>query len=182
MKVNIKSKKIIKFDKNLILKSSYSEYELIKFIKSIKEKSFLQNKSLSSAPWKYIRKKKFNFFFLTKKNKNIVGVIIIINTRFSCHLSFLYLNRNYRNIGLGKNLINFFFLITRKKILTVHIFKKDKKVLKFYKDNGFVKLSEKAILKYKALKIWKQRVIKFDSKSLIERHIFYFHKKNKNLV
>ena len=109
MKVNIKTKKIIKFDENFILKSSYSEYELIKFIKSIKEKSFLQNKSLLSTPWKYIRKKNFNFFFLTKKNKNIVGVMIIINTRFSCHLSFLYLNHNYRNIGLGKNLINFFF-------------------------------------------------------------------------
>lgn len=167
--------KIKNLPKNFILRSSCSKMYLLKFLDGIKEKNFYQNKKISSPPWRYLKIKKFKFFFLLYKNKKIVGVIAIINTRFSHHLSFLYIKKNFRSLGLGKRLIKFFISISKKKLLTVHVFKKDKKVLRFYKDNGFKITSNQIIKNCSALKIWKQRVQKFDKKSLIKRYLLYLH-------
>jgi GNAT superfamily N-acetyltransferase len=169
-------RKFRNFPKNFLLRSNCSRVHLLNFLRQIKEKNFSQNKKISSPPWKYIKIKKFKFFFLSYKRKYIVGAMVIINTKFSSHLSFLYIKKNFRKLGLGKKLIKFFISITKKKLLTVHIFKKDKRVLKFYKDNGFVMVSKQIIKKHMRLKIWKQKVQKFDNKSLIQRHILYFYK------
>ena len=170
------NKKII-INKKYLLGSKFKLSNLLKFLSRIKEKNFLNNKNIHSPPWKYIKKKNFNFFFLSNQKSKIIGVITIINTKYSCHLSFLYLDHKYRNLGLGKILINFFLSISKKKLLTVHVFKNDLRVLKFYKQNGFLKSTNKSFLKYNALINWRKRVEKFDSNSLKKRNLLYYIKK-----
>ena len=169
------SKKVI-INKKYILGSKFKLPYLLKFLSRIKEKDFLNNKNIHLPPWKYIKKKNFNFFFLSNQKSKIIGVITIINTKYSCHLSFLYVDHKYRNLGLGKILINFFSSISKKKLLTVHVFKNDLRVLKFYKQNGFLKSTNKSFLKYNALFNWKKRVEKFDSSSLKKRNLLYYIK------
>lgn len=168
-------KKVI-INKKYFISSKFRLRNLLKFLSRIKEKNFLNNKNINSPPWKYFKKKIFFFFFIKSKSK-IIGVITIINTKYSCHLSFLYIDHKYRNLGLGKILINFFLSISKKKLLTVHVFKNDLRVLKFYKQNGFLKSTNKSFLKYDALINWKKRVEKFDSNSLKKRNLLYYIKK-----
>jgi ribosomal protein S18 acetylase RimI-like enzyme len=168
-------KKIL--NKKYFLSSVYKKQNLLKFINRIYEKGFLKNKDLESAPWKYLKKKNFNFYFLSNQKLRIIGAIVIINTKYSCHLSFLYLDHGFRNIGLGKSLVEFFFSIAKKNLLTVHIYKKNIRVFNFYKNFGFKKATNSCFLKFKNLLIWKMRVKKFDKKSLKKRYLLYYIKK-----
>lgn len=168
--------KKIKINNKYFLKTQYKKNELLKFIRRISENDFLKNRDITLTPWKYLNKKNFEFFFLTNLKSKIIGVIVIINTKYSCHLSFLYIDRNFRGLGFGKILIKFFTVITRKNLLTVHVFKNDLRVLKFYKANKFLKATKKSFLKNSALNNWRKRVYKFDKSSLRKRYILYFTK------
>ena len=165
------------FNKKYSISSKFKKSQLIKFTKRIKEKDFLMNNKFNFSPWKYYKIKKFNFYFLSINKSKIIGILVIINTRYSCHLSFLYIDRDYRKEKLGKKLINFFFLITKKKMLTVHVFKKHKGVQNFYLNNGFSKAKKSSFKKYNKLAIWKNRVLKFDNATLKKKYLFFCVKK-----
>ena len=165
------------FNKRYSISSKFKKLQLIKFIKKFKEKDFLVNNKLNLTPWKYYKNKRFNFYFLSINNKRIIGSLVIINTKYSCHLSFLYIDSDFRKKSLGKKLVNFFFLVTKKKMLTVHVFKKQKKVQKFYLNNGFSKAEKNSFKKYNSLVKWKKRVHQFDKTSLKKRYLFFYIKK-----
>ena len=73
-------------------KSNKSDIKI--FLKKITEKEFKINKNIKDAPWKYLNNKKFKFFFVYYHNI-ILGVMVVINFRFTRHLSFIYLLKEF---------------------------------------------------------------------------------------
>ena len=138
------------------------------FLKKISEKEFKDNKKITNAPWKYLKEKKMKFFFAIFE-KNIIGVAVIIDFKFTRHLSFLYILKKFRNSNVGTLLLKKYFLNT-KKIKTIHIIKSLKKFLIFYKKFNF-------IVNYKSnnpiIKSWILRCKKFDNKTFDIRYLLY---------
>lgn len=144
-----------------------NDINLISFLKKISGKEFKTNKDIKNAPWEHRKDKKLKFFFV-KLKKEIIGVIVIINYRFTRHLSFLYIIKEFRNINLGSKLLNKYFLNT-KKIKTIHVKKSLKRTLNYYLKKGFVinKNSKNLIIKK-----WIQRSEKFNN-SFATRILIY---------
>jgi N-acetylglutamate synthase-like GNAT family acetyltransferase len=144
-------------------------FKLINFLKTIKDKNFLINKSFNNTPWIHFKNPNFNFYKVEIKKK-IVGIVVIIKLRLNTHLQFLYISKNYRSKGLGYEILN--KLLPKKIFITVHVPKKlSNRTQKFYQKNGF-KLSN-LDEKHKLIKYWINRCIKFDSKTFIEKKLLY---------
>ena len=142
---------------------------LKKFLKSIKEKNFLINKSYNNNPWIYFKNPNFRFFII-EIEKKIVGIIVIIKLKLNTHLQFFYISKKYRSKGLGYEILN--KLLPKKKFVTVHVPKKlSIRTQKFYQKNDF-KLSN-LDEKHKLIKYWINRCMKFDSKTFIEKKLLY---------
>lgn len=125
-----------------------------KFLNNISD-DFLENKSKKNSPWKYYGLKNFQFFFFIFRNQ-IIGTIVISSHRMNTHINFLYILKNFRKKGVGKKLIQFIESKSKKKIISVHVFKYAKKVKLFYQKSGFHEFSscqklEQFILKAKRI-------------------------------
>ena len=144
-----------------------SNKNLINFLKKISGNEFKTNKNINNAPWKYRNDKKLKFFFV-KYKKEIIGVIVIINFKFSRHLSFLYIIKEFRNINLGSKLLDKYFLNT-KKVKTIHVKKSLKRTLNYYLKKKFLinKNSKNHIIKK-----WIERSEKFNN-SFATRILIY---------
>ena len=144
------------------------------FLKKITGKEFKDNKKIINAPWKYLKEKKMNFFFVIFE-KNIIAVAVIIDFKFSRHLSFLYVLKKFRNSNVASQLLKKYFLNTRK-IKTIHVTKSLKKALIFYRKFNF-------IVNYKSnnpiIKNWILRCKKFDNKTFHNRYLLYLAKQSK---
>lgn len=142
--------------------------ELSNFLKKISGKEFKVNRNIKNAPWKYLKKKKMEFFFI-EVNKEIVGVIVLINFKFSKHLSFLYIIKKFRRKKLGSMLLDKYYLNT-KKIKTIHVIKSLKRTLSFYKKKGFIIIKKN---KNHLIKKWISRCKKFNKKTFKKRYLLY---------
>ena len=153
---------------NLKYKKKTSVLKLNQFIKKINEKEFRENKKISNAPWKYLKENKFKFFYLYFNN-NIIGVVVIIDFKSTRHLSFLYILKEFRGMGLGTVLLNKYFLRT-KKIKTIHVLKNLNKTLLFYKKLKFSKYkkSNNAIIQS-----WILRCKKDDNKTFKDKYLLF---------
>tara|TARA_B100000989_G_C19296970_1_gene366801 strand:+ start:52 stop:558 length:507 start_codon:yes stop_codon:yes gene_type:complete len=144
------------------------------FLKKITGKEFKYNKKITNAPWKYSKEKKMKFFFAIFE-KNIVAVVVIIDFKFSRHLSFLYVLKKFRRSNLATRLLKKYFLNTRK-IKTIHVTKSLKKSLIFYKKFNF-------IVNYNSnnsvINRWILRCKKFDNKTFDNRYLLYSTKQSK---
>ena len=120
---------------NFKIVNKVSDKNLINFLKKISGDEFKTNKDINNAPWKYKKDKKLKFFFV-KFKQEIVGSIVIINFKFSRHLSFLYIIKEFRNINLGSKLLDRYFLNT-KKVKTIHVKKSLKRTLNYYLKKKF---------------------------------------------
>lgn len=152
---------------NFKIVNKVSDKNLINFLKKISGDEFKTNKDINNAPWKYKKDKKLKFFFV-KFKQEIVGSIVIINFKFSRHLSFLYIIKEFRNINLGSKLLDRYFLNT-KKVKTIHVKKSLKRTLNYYLKKNFVinKNSKNLIIKK-----WIQRSEKFNN-SFATRILIY---------
>lgn len=139
----------------MIKKTIFNSNEFIDFLNKIKI-PFSKNKKITNPPWKY--KNLSNFFFKSFiLNKKIKGMIVYSKHKDNFHINFLYVLSNKRNKRVGTKLINHFLSHKEKKIYTVHVNKKLKQAIKFYKKfkfkeykksenekvNNFVKKSQK---------------------------------------
>ena len=142
---------------------------LKKFLKSIKEKNFLENKSLDNTPWIHFKNRNFKFYRIKIKNK-IIGIAVIINLKLNTHLQFFYISKKYRSKGFGKEILK--KLLSNKKFTTVHVPKKlTIRTQKFYQKNNFKLYSLQE--KHKLLKYWIDRCKKFDPKTFKEKKLLY---------
>lgn len=142
---------------------------LKKFLKSIKEKNFLVNKSLNNTPWIHFKNKNFKFYRIQIKNK-IIGIVVIIKLKLNTHLQFFYISKKYRSKGFGKEILK--KLLSNKQFTTVHVPKKlTIRTQNFYKKNNF-KLSN-LNEKHKLIKYWISRCTKFDPKTFKEKKLLY---------
>ena len=142
--------------------------KLSNFLKKISGKEFRENRNIKNAPWKYLKEKKMESFFI-EVNKDIVGVIILINFKFLKHLSFLYIIKKFRMKKLGSMLLDKYFLNT-KKIKTIHVIKSLKRTLSFYKKKGFI-INKKN--KNHLIKKWILRCQQFNKKTFKKRYLLY---------
>ena len=151
---------------NLKYKKKTSSNKLNQFLKKIFEKEFKENKKKTDTPWKYLKEKKFKFFYCCLDN-NIIGVVVIMDLKLTRHLSFLYILKEYRGLGLGKLMLKKYFLRT-KKIKTIHVIKNLKRTLFFYKKLKFTthKRSSNSIVKS-----WILRCEKFDIKTFKKKYL-----------
>ena len=94
---------------------------------------------------------------------------MIIDFTFTRHLSFLYILKEFRNMGLGKVLFNKYFYCT-KKIKTIHISKNLKKTLLFYKK---LKFAEYKKSNNSVLQSWILRCKKNDNKIFKDRYLLF---------
>ena len=137
-----------------------------KFLKNIEE-DFKENKSKKNTPWKYFHLKNFNFFFFIF-NKDIIGSIVTSSHRNNLHINFLYILKKFRHKKIGSQLINFIEYKSKKKIISVHVFKNAKKVKIFYEKNGF-----QEFYSYKKLNEFKIKAKKFNDNVYKEKKLFY---------
>tara|TARA_B100000965_G_C19219738_1_gene595328 strand:+ start:80 stop:559 length:480 start_codon:yes stop_codon:yes gene_type:complete len=151
------------------LSKKVSEEKLKNFIKKIQGKQFAENKNLLNAPWKYIKKKKFEFFFILINNK-IIGSLVILNTYYSSHLSFLYIINKYRNNKIGSYLIKKFENYKKKKLKTIHVTKSLNNAMKFYENKGYTKYINQ---KDEKLLRWISRCNAFDKTTFNKRFLYY---------
>ena len=152
--------------KNIIVTKKYKLNLLKKFLSNIKENEFKVNKSIKNIPWKFLKIKKFKFYFIYF-NDEIIGNITILDNLFNRHLYFLYINKDYRNKGIGNFLIKTKF-IRGKKLKTVHVLKSLNKTLKFYKKFSFIKSKQnesKNVLK------WIAKCTKYDKNTFKDKHL-----------
>lgn len=142
---------------------------LKKFLRSIKEKNFIENKSFKNTPWIHFKNKNFKFYRIQIKNQ-IIAVAVIIKLKLNTHLQFFYISKKYRSKGFGKEILK--KLIPTKKFTTVHVPKKlTIRTENFYKKNNF-KLSN-LHEKHKLIKYWVVRCNKFDPKTFKEKKLLY---------
>ncbi len=160
------SKKILSMNNNMKLTKKYNLNSIKIFLSEIKEKQFRPNKSLKGIPWKFLKLKKFNFYFLYVNNK-IIGNITILNSVLNKHLYFLYVHKKYRRKGIGKFLLRRKFLKT-KKLKTVHVLKSLKNTIKFYQKFNFVvskKNEGKNVIK------WVNKCTTYDNKTFKNKYL-----------
>tara|TARA_Y100001970_G_scaffold4827_1_gene5490 strand:- start:1840 stop:2334 length:495 start_codon:yes stop_codon:yes gene_type:complete len=155
-----------KISKTIKFRKTASDKQIISFIKNIKEKEFISNRNINNAPWKYRRDKKLKFIFLYSRNK-IIGSMVIINFKYTRHLSFLYILKEFRGSNLGTYLMKKFFLNT-KKIKTIHITKSLNRSEKFYSKFKFFKNINK---KNKIILNWIKKCEIFDTDTFKNRYI-----------
>lgn len=86
-------------EKKISIKKRTSISNIKNFLRKITGREFKNNKNIKNPPWKYLNEKKFNFFFVMYNN-SIIGVIVIIDFKFTRHLSFLYILKEFRNYNL----------------------------------------------------------------------------------
>ena len=152
---------------NFKIVNQVNNKNLINFLKKISVNEFKTNKDINNAPWKYRKDKKLKFFFV-KFKKEIIGVIVIINFKFSRHLSFLYIIKEFRNMNLGSKLLDKYFLNT-KRVKTIHVKKSLKRTLNYYlKKNFIINKNSKNLI----IKKWIQRSEKFNN-SFATRILIY---------
>ncbi len=146
--------------------------KLINFLRTIKEKNFLINKSFKNTPWIHFNDPRFVFYTI-EISKKIVGLVVIIKFKNHDHLQFLYIAKKYRSLGLGYNVIE--NLLNKKKFTTVHVYKNlSNKVIKFYQKNGF-KLSnfrETNLM----LKNWISRCNNYNFETFKKKKLLYWTK------
>ena len=119
----------------MIKKTIFNSNEFVDFLNKIKI-PFSKNKKITNPPWKY--KNLSNFFFKSFiLNKKIKGMIVYSKHRDNFHINFLYVLSNKRNKRVGTKLINHCLSHKEKKIYTVHVNKKFKQAIKFYKKFKF---------------------------------------------
>ena len=152
---------------NFKIVNQVNNKNLINFLKKISGNEFKINKDINNAPWKYKKDKKFKFFFV-KFKKEIIGVMVIINFKFSRHLSFLYIIKEFRNINLGSKLLDKYFLNT-KRVKTIHVKKSLKRTLNYYLKKKFIINKNSKNL---TIKKWIQRSEKFNN-SFATRILIY---------
>ena len=153
---------------NLKYKKKTSVNKLNQFIKKITGKEFRENKKISNTPWKYLKENKFKFFYLYLNN-NIIGVVVIIDFKFTRHLNFLYILKEFRGMGLGTVLFNKYFLPT-KKIKTIHVDKNLKKTVFFYEKLKFSKYKKS---NNSVVQSWILRCKKHDNKTFKDRYLLF---------
>jgi hypothetical protein len=157
------------FLKNIKVKKKVSEFQLAHFLKQFKEKAFFFNKKKENPPWKYIGNKEFIFKYFIYKKK-IIGSIVIFKNKISAHLSFFYILHDYRNNKIGDFFFKKFFL-KEKKIKTIHVLKKLKRALNFYKNYNFSTYSDNNY----DLKKWVNKCKEFD-KNTFKKKLLLFKK------
>ena len=79
--------------------------------------------------------KEINDYKLVVVNDNVVGSILVSNYEYGILLDEIYLEENYRNLGIGSDLIN-------NKIVYLWVYKDNIKALNLYKKLGFHILEE----------------------------------------
>tara|TARA_Y100000816_G_C26068380_1_gene561636 strand:+ start:938 stop:1414 length:477 start_codon:yes stop_codon:yes gene_type:complete len=152
------------------IRKKISTKKLINFINTFDDKVFSNNKSLKNPPWKYLKEKKFNFYYLFSNNEAI-GSIVVLNTKYSRHLSFFYIIRRFRNKGIGSIFLKKVFLnLSKKKMKTVHVDKRLKKTIKFYKKNSFIVSNKK---ENNIIKKWIKRCLIFDKNTYRYKHLMF---------
>lgn len=150
----------------IIVKKNISKKKLNKFLSLIKGNVFKSNTKINNPPWKYMRLKNFKFYFLISRNE-ILGSIVILNTTYSKHLSFFYIIGKKRNRGIGSKFLKKIFINkAKKKLKTVHVNKKLKKTIKFYKKNNFFISNKK---ENNFIKKWVRRCLNFNSMTFEKR-------------
>ena len=153
---------------NLKFKKKTSINKLNQFIKKITEKEFKESKKISNTPWKYLKEKKFKFFYLYLNN-NIIGVVVIIDFKSTRHLSFLYILKEFRGMSLGTVLLKKYFLLT-KKIKTIHVNKNLNRTLLFYKKFKFSKYKKN---NNSVVQNWILRCKKHDNKTFKDKYLLF---------
>ena len=154
----------------IIIRKKISIKKLINFINTFDGKVFSNNKSIMNPPWKYLNEKKFNFYYLFSNNK-VIGSIVILNTKYSRHLSFFYIIKQFRNKGIGSIFLKKVFLsLSKKKMKTVHVDKRLKKTIKFYKRNNFIISNKK---ENNIIKKWVKRCLIFDKNTYRYKHLMF---------
>ena len=136
-------------------KKKIDDKKIANFVKKISSaEEFRKNRSLSNAPWKYLNDNNIDSLSFEKTNE-ILGVMVIIKNKYVNHLTFLYVLRKYRNLGIGKKLMKYYIKNYNKKILTIHVAKKHKKTILFYSKFGFE--IYKPNYKNKIIQKWKNK-------------------------
>mgnify|MGYP001391484838 CR=1 FL=1 len=161
----MRKNKIFQLDKIKITKK-YKLNSLKKFLLNIKEDEFKISRSIKNIPWKFLGVNKFHFYFVYFENK-IIGNITILNNTFNKHLYFLYIDKNFRNKGIGNFLIKKIF-IKNKKLKTIHVLKTLKNTIKFYKKFSFIK--SKKIESENVIR-WVNKCNKYDKSTFRDKYL-----------
>ena len=161
----MKKEKLFNLKKIKITKK-YKLSSLKIFLSKIKEKQFQINKSVHNVPWKFLKLKKFIFYFIYFRDE-IIGNITILDNSINKHLYFLYIDRKFRKKGIGSLLLKKRFLRTNK-FKTVHVLKSLKETIKFYKKYGFIvskKNESKNVIK------WVNKCTKYEKKTYDDKYL-----------
>jgi len=150
----------------MIKKININSKKLVKFLNNI-DKDFSENKSKKNTPWKYFKLKNFFYFYFILKQE-IIGSIVISNHKKNTHINFLYVLKKFRSKKIGHQLIEYVEKISTKKIISVHVFKNAKKVKVFYKKNGF-----QMVKSYKKLDEFIFKARKFNQNVYKEKILLY---------
>ena len=84
--------------------------------------------------------KEINDYKLVVVNDNVVGSILVSNYEYGILLDEIYLEENYRNLGIGSDLIK--KVLNNNKIVYLWVYKDNIKALNLYKKLGFHILEE----------------------------------------
>ena len=155
------------FLKYIKVKKKVSDFQLEVFLKQIKEKAFFLNTKKENSPWKYIGDKKIIFKYFIYKKK-IIGSIVIFKNHISAHLSFFYILNDYRNNTIGDFFFKKFFL-KKRNLKTIHVLKKLKRTLNFYKSYNFSIYSDNN----SDLKKWIKKCEEFDKNTFKKKLLLF---------
>lgn len=78
-------------------------------------------------------------------NNNIVGCLLVVNEQDGIMIDEIYLEKDYRNKGIGTNIIK--EILSQNKIVYLWVYKENIKALSLYKKLGF-KIMEETDTRY----------------------------------
>ena len=140
METNIKSKieynlrQATKEDIDLLIK--YKLSTILEYAKELSKNELAKIKNYvnDNVP------KEINDYKIIVVNNKIVGAILVSNYEDGILLDEIYLKENYRNLGIGSNLIK--RVLDNNKIVYLWVYKDNIKALNLYKRLGFHILEE----------------------------------------
>ncbi len=140
METNIKSKieyslkQATKKDIELLIK--YKLSTILDYAKDLSKNELtkIKNYVSNNVP------KEINDYKLVVVDDNVVGSILVSNYEYDILLDEIYLEENYRNLGIGSDLIK--KVLNNNKIVYLWVYKDNIKALNLYKKLGFHILEE----------------------------------------
>ena len=79
---------------------------------------------------------------MIKKDNHIIGMIIYYKENEIYFLDAIYIKEEYRNLGIGHNILNKLIKNQKKSIIQLWVFKDNIKAIKLYKNLGFEIIKE----------------------------------------